>query len=108
MRYNDIRRCAMSEEQWAVVDRVSGQIQAEILRGMLEAQGIQVVLSHESAGSVFQMGVGTLGAVEVMVPAEMAELAEQLLEEYYGKFSKAEGTAPSDETEAPDEADMDS
>ena len=39
MRYNDIRRCAMSEEQWAVVDRVSGQIQAEILRGMLEAQG---------------------------------------------------------------------
>ncbi|HNT23192.1 MAG TPA: DUF2007 domain-containing protein [Anaerolineales bacterium] len=73
----------MSEDQWQVVDRVDGLLQAEILRGMLEAQGIQVVLSQEGLGQVLQVTLGTLGAVEILVPAGMAEQARQILEAYY-------------------------
>ena len=36
----------MAEEEWVVVDRVQGQLQAEILKGMLEAQGIMVWLNY--------------------------------------------------------------
>ena len=88
----------MSENQWVVVDRVSGQLQAEILGGMLEAQGIRVVLSQEGAGHVYSLGVGTLGAVEILVPASEAEQARQLLEAYYGQ------TAEAAETEEPDDS----
>ena len=81
----------MSEEQWAVVDRVEGLLQAEILSGMMQAQGIRVVLSQESAGqSVFPTNVGTLGAVEILVPAHDVEQARQLLEAYYGQAEEDE------------------
>ncbi len=73
----------MSEDQWQVVDRVDGLLQAEILRGMLEAQGVQVVLSQEGLGPVLQVTLGTLGAVEILVPAHMVEQARQILEAYY-------------------------
>ncbi len=33
----------MTEEKWEVVDEVQGDMQAEILKGMLEAQGIKSV-----------------------------------------------------------------
>jgi hypothetical protein len=102
MRYNDLRRCAMSEEQWAVVDRVDGLLQAEILQGMLEAQGIQVVLSQEGAGHILQVSIGTLGAVEILVPASAAEQARQLLDEYYGQASESSETETEPDDLAPE------
>ncbi len=54
--------------------------EAEILRGLLEAQGIQVSLSQEAVGSsVFPVDVGAFGQVEVLVPPDQAERARKVM-----------------------------
>jgi phosphotransferase system HPr-like phosphotransfer protein len=64
------------------VETVSGLLEAEILRGLLEAAGVKVELSHEAALSVYSLGVGRLARVEVMVRGEQEHLARQILAEY--------------------------
>ena len=72
----------MSETNWEVVYETNGSFLAEILRGLLEAQEIPVVLSQEGAGRVYGLTVGTLGRVQILVPAHDLERAQQILEEY--------------------------
>jgi hypothetical protein len=77
----------MSDESWETVQEVYGELQAEMLRGLLEAQGIPVYLNQEGAGRAYGLNVGPLGAVQLMVPASLLETAQQVLEDYYaGKF----------------------
>ena len=54
--------------------------EAEVLRGLLEAQGIQVSLSQEAVGiSVFPVDVGAFGQVEVLVPPDQAKRALKIM-----------------------------
>lgn len=69
-------------QDYEVIATASGDIEAEILRGMLQAAGIEVALRRESAGSAFGLSVGPLGMVELAVPADQIELAEQVLDDY--------------------------
>jgi len=59
----------------------SGLLQAEIVKGMLETNGIPVLLEYESLGPVMGLTVDGLGQVRVLVRDEHAELARSLLEE---------------------------
>ena len=70
-------------EDWVEVDEVSGDITAEIMRGLLEAQGIKVWLSQEGAGKAYGISISGLGLVHLMVPASQQEAARQLLDSYY-------------------------
>lgn len=74
----------MMEEKWEVVEMVQGQLQAEILRGLLEAQEIKVWLNQEGAGAAYGINVGPLGAVEILVPSSKFEEARRILDAYYG------------------------
>lgn len=65
-----------------VVETVSGMMEAEILRGLLEAAGVMVELSHEAALSAYSLGVGRLARVEVMVREEQEALASKIIDEY--------------------------
>jgi hypothetical protein len=56
-----------------------GQVEAEIIKGLLNANGVDVWLSQESAGSALGLTIGALGEVEIMVRAEQAEQARALL-----------------------------
>jgi hypothetical protein len=73
----------MTEEEWVLVDKVEGQLQAEILRGLLEAQGIMVWLNPQGAARAYAVSIGTLGAVEILVPSSAADQARQVLDAYY-------------------------
>jgi hypothetical protein len=73
----------MDEEKWELVDQVQGQLQAELLRGLLEAQGITVYLNQEGAAHAYAVAVGTLGMVEILVPTSELTKARQILEAYY-------------------------
>jgi hypothetical protein len=64
------------------VGSVSGKIEAEIVRGLLEASGIKVWLVHEAAATIYGLGVGPLAVVDLMVPADQAEEAAEILERY--------------------------
>ena len=77
------------DEEWEAVGVVNGTFQAEILRGLLESQGVEVVLSQESAGRwAYALTVGPLSRVEIFVPVRQAQLARQILADYEaGKFA---------------------
>lgn len=70
----------MPETEWEVVSEAAGSFNAEMLKGLLEAQGIPVMLSQEGVGhSVFALTVGPLGTVQVLVPVELLERAREVL-----------------------------
>jgi hypothetical protein len=91
----------MKNEEWVLVDQVQGQLQADIVRGLLEAQGIMVWMNTPGAAHAYAVTVGTLGTVELLVPSSSADLARQILEEYYrGDFENVEllGTESEEES----------
>jgi hypothetical protein len=69
-------------EDWVVLEEVAGMFQAEILRGLLEAQEIPTVLSQEGAGKAIGLTIGTLGAVQILVPLKDLDRAQEALEAY--------------------------
>lgn len=88
----------MSEQNWEVIEKVSGELQGELLRGLFEAQGIPVTLNQEGAGRAYGIGVGALGLVQILVPSNYAAEARQVLEQYYAGDFEAD--------EAPDEPEV--
>lgn len=59
--------------------------QAEVLRGLLEAQAMQVLLSKEAIGQVYGTFVGSMGEIEVYVAAEHEAAAKAAVDEMLGK-----------------------
>lgn len=94
----------MDEQSWEVITTVPGDMYAEILRGLLEAQGIPVVLSQEGIGrSVYAVNVGLFGKVEILVPSAYKEQALQVLKDYESGAFQAEDEEdnPGEESELP-------
>jgi len=84
----------MADEEWVVIDMAAGMLQAEILRGMLEAQEIQVWLNQEGAAHAYGLAVGPIGTVEILVPSSQAERGMAILEEYYAGNLEQESDFP--------------
>ena len=72
----------MSERTWKTVITVQGELQAEVLRGLLEAQGIPAYLSQEGVARAYGLGVGPLSEVDVMVPNDFLAAAQKVIEGY--------------------------
>ena len=83
----------MKEEQWEVLDEISGSIEAEIIRGILEAQEIPVVLSQEGAGRAIGLTIGPLGETQILVPRNRLEDAQKILEQYYKSVREDQETS---------------
>ncbi len=66
-------------QQWVVVYTAAGPGLADIIRGTLEAAGIPVNTSREGAGAAYGFTVGPLGMVDILVPEEDVDDAEELL-----------------------------
>jgi hypothetical protein len=90
----------MADDEWVLVEQVQGQLQAEIIRGLLEAQGITVWMNSPGASHAYALTVGTLGTVELLVPSSSVDHARQILEAYYrGDFEnmELEGSDPQED-----------
>ena len=59
----------------------SGLLQAEVIKGKLEANDIPVLLQYESLGPVMGLTIDGLGQVQVLVPEDKADTARVLIEE---------------------------
>lgn len=57
----------------------SGQVQAHVIKGRLESEGIPVLLRYDSGSTVFALTVDGLGEVEILVPREEAARARKIL-----------------------------
>ncbi len=85
----------MIEEEWVVVEKVEGQLQAEIMKGLLEAQGIRVWLNQQGLAHAYAVTVGSLGLVQILVPNTQIDQAKQVLEAYYrGDYEDMELKGP--------------
>ncbi len=61
------------------IETVYGINMANIIKSKLESYGIPVLLKYESVGITFGLTLNGLGKVEIMVPENFKELAEELL-----------------------------
>jgi hypothetical protein len=66
------------------------QIEAQIIKGRLENEGIPVLLSYDSSSLVFGLTVDGLGVVKIMVPERFAEQAREILRVKYNEFEIGE------------------
>ncbi|MGD2252801.1 MAG: DUF2007 domain-containing protein [Anaerolineales bacterium] len=64
------------------VASVSGNFEAELLRSLFDAHGIQVWLSQEAVGSVIPLTVGPMAQVDLMVLEDQFEKALEVLSDY--------------------------
>jgi hypothetical protein len=72
---------------------------AQVLRGLLESQGIRVWLNQESAGTAIGINLPSiLGSVKIIVNEQSAENARALIEAYYA--GELEDDDPDDQGEA--------
>jgi hypothetical protein len=69
----------MSAREQLVTVRTAKYIEAQIIKGRLESEGIPVLLSYESAGLVYGLTIDGLGEVKIMVPKHLAEEAKEIL-----------------------------
>jgi hypothetical protein len=69
----------MSAREQLVTVRTARYMEAQIIKGRLESEGIPVLLSYESAGLVYGITIDGLGEVKVMVPERLAEEAKEIL-----------------------------
>lgn len=81
----------MNKHEWVKIEQAPDSVQAEVLRGLLEAQGFLVFISREG----YESAVGIVGYpsadIEILVPKHQAEEAKQTLQDYYsGKFDTDE------------------
>ena len=82
----------METEKWEVLDETNIRAQADLLCGLLKAQGIPAYVSQEGLGEFgYRVAVGDLGRAQILVPSSALEHARQVLEAYYkGEFESEE------------------
>jgi hypothetical protein len=86
----------MEGEAWVTVFWGNGMLDAQLVKGKLESEGVPVLLKYEAVGHIYGLTQGGLGRVEVRVPQEYEEEALELL---------AEEPGPADDQELADEDD---
>ncbi|MGQ9546280.1 MAG: putative signal transducing protein [Dehalococcoidia bacterium] len=69
----------MSSRERLVTVRTANYMEAQVIKGRLESEGIPVLLSYESAGLIYGLTVDGLGAVKIIVPEHLAEEAKAIL-----------------------------
>jgi hypothetical protein len=72
----------MDELKWEKLTEVYGRMEAEGLKSLLEAEGIQVELIQEAAGRIYAVTVDGLGRVQIFVPKEQLNEAKEWLRIY--------------------------
>lgn len=72
----------MNAKKWVEILEVNDHIQANIFKGLLEAQGVMVMISQEG----YQQAIGITGApnamVSLLVPDDQETSARQVLDDY--------------------------
>lgn len=67
------------DDHLTTVFKAAHQVEAELIKGMLESNGIPVLLKYESLGPVYGLTIDGLGQVEVQVPYKYVRDADNLI-----------------------------
>jgi hypothetical protein len=69
-------------EKWVKLTTVWGEPKAQLLKGFLEAEGIQVRLRYHVPPAVYPLTVDGLAEVQILVPEEDLFEAEEALKAF--------------------------
>ena len=72
----------METRELAVIFRTQSDIEANVVRGLLETHGIRVLLASDVPHAVFPLSINGLGEVRLSVRQEQASDAERLIADY--------------------------
>jgi hypothetical protein len=67
------------QDKLITVYKAANQIEAELIKGLLESEDIPALLKYESLGQVYGLTVDGLGQVDVQVPVKYSKDAEDLI-----------------------------
>ncbi len=70
-----------------VIFRTHSDVEASVVRGLLDTHGIRALLSSDVPHSIFPLTVDGLGEVRLSVRSDEAEAARQLIEDYREEVS---------------------
>lgn len=74
----------MNAMKWEKLTDIYGRLEADVIKGFLEAEGVPVELFQEAVGQhAFPTTIDGLGRVQLFVPKEKAEEAHKLLDAYH-------------------------
>ena len=62
-----------------IVWRATNQMEAQVVKGRLESEGIPAIIRGEALGAIYGLTSGTLAETSVLVPAPLADKAEAIL-----------------------------
>ena len=62
------------------VYKAAGELEAQVIKGLLESNGIRCFLKSHAAPSVHVLTVDGLGEVKIMVQESLVEKAKKLIE----------------------------
>ncbi len=68
-----------NNEKMVEVYRAAGEMEAQLIRGLLESYGIPSLLKSRAAPSVHNFAVDGMGEVKIMVWESMAEKARSMI-----------------------------
>jgi ribonuclease III len=83
-----------------VIFRTQSDVEASIVRGLLESHGLPIVVSSALPQSVFPLSVNTLGEVRISVHPEDAEEAHRIIESHRTNVPNGQVVRLRDEYEA--------
>jgi hypothetical protein len=89
-------------DKLVLVYTAAGQVEANFIKSLLEANSVPVLSVQEGAGEAYGLTVGVLGEVQLWVAAEHQATAQELIEEYERASSAATADPTPDEAGAPE------
>jgi len=69
----------MSAKEQLITICTARQMEAQIIQGRLQSEGVPAILSYESASLVYGLTVDGLGEVKILVPSHLAKEAKEIL-----------------------------
>lgn len=73
----------MADDTWSLVYTASGMVQAKIITGRLETEGIPTRLKYEAAGAIYAITIDGLGEVQILAPSDDLDRARAILNRSY-------------------------
>jgi hypothetical protein len=67
------------DQEPEVVWEAANLMEAQIVKGRLENEGIPAIIRGEALGQIYGLTTGSLAATDVLVPAPLAEKAREIL-----------------------------
>ena len=75
-----------------VIFRTQSDVEASVVRGLLETHGIRALLASDVPHTVFPLSIDGLGEVRLSVREDQAETAKQLIADYRDEVAATVGT----------------